>query len=107
MDFPSYNSSTSYCIGSVLVQVVKKQENIILPETNKEKVDPRIRIELCACAILDKQDALKSVFEEQEANILFLGLKILCRIYQAVRNRRRGRRQQQEDNLSVNFSTHN
>ena len=46
MDFPSYNSSTSYCIGSVLVQVVKKQENIILPETNKEKVDPRIRIEL-------------------------------------------------------------
>ena len=46
MDFPSYSSSTSYCIGSVLVQVVKKQENIILPETNKEKVDPRIRIEL-------------------------------------------------------------
>ena len=34
---------------------------------------------------------------------MFLGLKILCRIYQAVRNRRRGRRQQQEDNLSVNF----
>ena len=24
MDFPSYSSSTSYCIGSVLVQVVKK-----------------------------------------------------------------------------------
>ena len=38
MDFPSYSSSTSYCIGSVLVQVVKNRKISFYQRQTKKRL---------------------------------------------------------------------
>ena len=38
MDFPSYSSSRSYCIGSVLVQVVKNRKILFYQRQTKKRL---------------------------------------------------------------------